>query len=81
MKCWTIKDEISFYFNFYLRGSSFFEIRIFEILCYTERKFLKIYSQNIVVIQYNILKIFNFTMHFNKINQIYFVFYWNFLNE
>jgi len=46
----------------------------------TRRKFfLKIYSQNIVVIQYNILKIF--TMHFNKINQIYFVFYWNFLNE
>jgi len=30
----------------------------------------KIYPENIVVVQYNILKIF--TMHFSKINQTYY---------
>ena len=40
----------------------------------------KIYSQNIiVVVQYNILKIF--TMHFGKINQTDFILYCSFINE
>jgi len=33
----------------------------------------------VVVLQYNILKIF--TTHFNKIHQIYFIFYCSFINE
>ena len=47
----------------------------------TRREFsFKIYPENvIVVIQYNILKIF--ISHFNKINQTYFTLYCSFINE
>ena len=47
----------------------------------TRREFcFKIYSENmVVVVQYNILKIF--TMHFSKINQTYFILYCSFINE
>jgi len=33
----------------------------------------------VVMVQYNILKIF--TMHFNKINQTYYISYCSFINE
>ena len=39
----------------------------------------EIYNPIVVVIQYNILKIF--ILHFSKINQTYFILYCNFTNE
>jgi len=42
--------------------------------CSTQKEFsLKIYIKNMSVVVQYILK--NFTMHFNKINQTYFIFY------
>jgi len=46
----------------------------------TERTFFITYPKNIVIaVQHNILMIF--TLHFGKINQTYFIFYCNFINE
>ena len=60
-----------------------FNFRIFEMfLNATRREFsFKIYPANMVVVHYNILKIF--TMHFNKskIVQTYFILYCNFINK
>jgi len=50
------------------------------VTIYTRRESsFKIHPENMVIVIQCILKIF--TMHFSKINQTYFIFYFSFINE